>query len=251
MEKIMVIQSTKGQSIVRPPFFDRENYPYWKNKIELFIQANDYEVWRLIVNGPQIPMKMVDGRSMVKDESEWNIEDIKKAQLNAKALHTLFCALGPSEYNRVSMCASAKEAWDKLEVTHECTNQVKETRIGMLTLDYELFKMLSNESITKMFDRFTNIINGLKGLGKTYPNKEMVKKLLNSLPKSWEAKVTTIKESKDLNTLPLNELIGSLLTHEMKLMHGQESNKRVGIALKSTTLFYYLRFAQIVQGGCN
>ncbi|XVF86312.1 hypothetical protein PTKIN_Ptkin18bG0029500 [Pterospermum kingtungense] len=87
--------------------------------MKLFIQANDYEVWRLIVNGPQIPIKMVDGRSVVKDESEWNTEDIKKAQQNAKALHTLFSAIGTNEYNRVPMCASAKEAWDELEVTHE------------------------------------------------------------------------------------------------------------------------------------
>ncbi|MFQ6643498.1 hypothetical protein Gotur_017445 [Gossypium turneri] len=42
-----------------------------------------------------------------------------------------------------------------------------------------------------MFDRFTHIINGFKGLGKIYPKKKMVKKMLNSLTSSWEAKVTT------------------------------------------------------------
>ena len=54
----------------------------------------------------------------------------------------------------------------------------------MLTLNYELFKIKEEETIKEMLDRFTNIINGLKALGKAYPNKEMVKKLLNSLPKS-------------------------------------------------------------------
>ena len=73
-----------------------------------------------------------------------------------------------------------------------------------------------------MYNRFTTIINNLKGLGKTYANKEMVKKILNSLPKSWEVKVTTIEESKDPNTFPLDELVGSLLTHEMKIKNGQE-----------------------------
>ena len=48
-----------------------------------------------------------------------------------------------------------------------------------------------------MYNRFTTIINNLKGLGKTYANKEMMKKILNSLLKSWEANVTAIEESKD------------------------------------------------------
>ncbi|XVF77858.1 hypothetical protein PTKIN_Ptkin14bG0081000 [Pterospermum kingtungense] len=114
MAQNIVIQNTKGHSIVRLSFFNGENYSYWKNRMKLFIQANDYDVWRLIVNGHKIPMKVIGGRSVVKDESEWTTEDIKKAQLNAKALHTLFYALGPNEYNKVSMCANAIEAWDKL-----------------------------------------------------------------------------------------------------------------------------------------
>ena len=68
-----------------------------------------------------------------------------------------------------------------------------------------------------MYNRFTTIVNNLKGLGKAYGNKELVKKKLNSLLKSWEAKVTAIEESKDPNTFPMDELVGSLLTHEMKL----------------------------------
>ncbi|MBA0748006.1 hypothetical protein Gogos_004865 [Gossypium gossypioides] len=35
-----------------------------------------------------------------------------------------------------------------------------------------------------MSDHFSHIINGLKALGKIYSNKEMVKKMFNSLPTS-------------------------------------------------------------------
>ena len=47
------------------------------------------------------------------------------AQLNAKDMHTLICALGASEYTRVSLCENAKKIWEKLQVTHEGTNQDK------------------------------------------------------------------------------------------------------------------------------
>ena len=108
-------------------------------------------------------------------------------------------------------------------------------KIGMLAYEYELFTMQLEETILEMYNRFTIIINNLKGLRKTYANKEMVKKILNSLPKSWEAKVIAIEESKDPNTFPLDGLVGSLLTHEIKVKNGQKPTKKVDMAFKSTT----------------
>lgn len=49
--------------------------------------------------------------------------------------------------------------------------------------DYELFTMESFEFISEMFYKFTNIINALKSLGKSYTNDELVRKILRSLPK--------------------------------------------------------------------
>ncbi|KAK5802887.1 hypothetical protein PVK06_030515 [Gossypium arboreum] len=93
-------------------------------------------------------------------------------------MHTLFCALGLEEYIRVSSYSNAKEIWDKLEVTHEGTSQVKKFKVGILTLNYETFKMKLEEDIMAMSDRFTIIINGLKTYGKIYPNEEFVRKIL-------------------------------------------------------------------------
>ena len=42
----------EGKSIVRPPLFNGENYAYWKTRMRLFIQANDYDAWRVIVMAP-------------------------------------------------------------------------------------------------------------------------------------------------------------------------------------------------------
>ncbi|GAV59394.1 zf-CCHC domain-containing protein/UBN2 domain-containing protein [Cephalotus follicularis] len=69
--------------------------------------------------------------------------------------------------------------WDRLEVTYEATNQVKEAKISMLVHDYEMFTMNENEDIKSTFSRFTNIINALQALDKTYSNSEMVRKILS------------------------------------------------------------------------
>ncbi|GAV74100.1 UBN2 domain-containing protein [Cephalotus follicularis] len=126
--------------------------------------------------------------------------------------------------------------WDLLEVTYEGTNQVKESKISMLVHEYELFLMHDNESISDMFTRFTTIINSFKNLGKSYPNQELLRKILKCLPKSWTPKVTAIEKAKDLSTLPLEQLLGSLMTHEttMKNHEHVEVKKKKTIALRAS-----------------
>ena len=105
----------------------------------------------------------------------------------------------------------------------------------MLVHKYELFQIEQNETITSIFTCFTDIINCLKSLGRTYTNSDIVKKILRSLPRTWEAKVTTIQEAKDLNTLSLEELLRSLMTHELMIQQKseEESKMKRTIALKA------------------
>ncbi|GAV87637.1 UBN2 domain-containing protein, partial [Cephalotus follicularis] len=95
--------------------------------------------------------------------------------------------------------------------------------------------MLDNENISSMYARFNDIINALKGLGKVYTNHELVSRILRCLPKSWEAKVTAIEEAKDLSTLPLEDLLGSLMTHELRMSdQARNEPKKKTIALKAS-----------------
>ncbi|KAL4271354.1 hypothetical protein GQ457_13G015330 [Hibiscus cannabinus] len=68
------------------------------------------------------------------------------------------------------------EVWDKLEVIHEGTKDVKETKISLLNLEYENFKMKSNKDIKIMFDQFSAIVNQLKGFGKEISEDKLVQK---------------------------------------------------------------------------
>ena len=92
------------------------------------------------------------------------------------------------------------------------------------------------ESIVGMFSRFMVIVNEVEALGKTNTKVEKVMKILMSLPKKWETKVTVIQEANDVTKLPFEELIGSLMTHEIKLNNHQrvEENKK-NIAFKAST----------------
>ncbi|TYK29857.1 zf-CCHC domain-containing protein/UBN2 domain-containing protein [Cucumis melo var. makuwa] len=63
----------------------------------------------------------------------------------------------------------------------------------------------------------------------------LLKKNSKVLPKTWEAKVTSIQEAKDLTKLPVEELIGLLMTHEiiMKEHLEDESKKKKSITLRT------------------
>ncbi|GAV68377.1 UBN2 domain-containing protein, partial [Cephalotus follicularis] len=122
-------------------------------------------------------------------------------------------------------------------VTYEGTNQVKEAKISMLVHEYEMFNMYNNEDIKTMFTRFTNVTNALQALDKVYTNSEMVRKVLKCLPKAWIPKVTAMKEAKVLNTFPLEDLLRSLMTHDLSILKSDdeeemERKKKKIIALK-------------------
>ncbi|KAH9649857.1 hypothetical protein KPL70_026141 [Citrus sinensis] len=175
------------------------------------------------------------GDDIPKPSSQWSELEKRKMSLNSKAMNDLFCALDKKEFYRVSSCESAQEIWNKLEVVYEGTNQVKESKISRYTRQYELFQMEQNENVYSMYTRFTDIVNTLGALRKTFSNSEKVKKIIRSLTKEWRPKRTAIEEAKDLNTLPLDDLIGSFISYEEDLAaeKGHEEKKK-SIALKAS-----------------
>ena len=143
-------------------------------------------------------------------------------QNNAKAKKILICGIGPDEYNRISSCQGAKAIWETLQTVHEGTTQVKMSKIDSLNRQYELFRIAQGEAIQDMHTRFTSIINEMYSLGEIVPNKKAVRKLLSVLHETWESKVEAINEARDLDTLAMDELIGNLITYELKKNQEQE-----------------------------
>ncbi|OMO50151.1 hypothetical protein CCACVL1_30598 [Corchorus capsularis] len=160
-------------------------------------------------------------------------EEIKPHEKDlVEAINTLHCALNDTEFNRVSTCTTAKEIWEKLRVRHEGTSQVKQSKINMLQYEYETFKMVLEETMTSLIDRFSSITNRLSHLGKNIPEGERVKKLLRALPKSWNPLTTAIRQARDLNETSFDEICCSLLTHEVELRRCEDDEKKMAAEKK-------------------
>ena len=76
-------------------------------------------------------------------------------------------------------------------------------------------------------------MNSAFNLGETILEPKIVRKVLRSLPKRFHAKITGIKESKDIDKIPLTELVGNLQTYELGLTRISKSGKSKSMALKA------------------
>ena len=79
-----------------------------------------------------------------------------------------------------------------------------------LTTSFEEIKMEEDESFDKFYVKLKDIVNSVFNLGETIPEPKIVINVLRSLPERFHAKITTIEESKDIDKIPLIELVGNL-----------------------------------------
>ena len=60
-----------------------------------------------------------------------------------------------------------------------------------------------------------------------------MRKVLRSLPKRFHAKITVIEESKDIDKIPLTELVGNLQTYKLGLTRIGKKGKGNSMTLKA------------------
>ena len=93
--------------------------------------------------------------------------------------------------------------------------------------------MEEDESFDELYAKLKDIVNLAFNLGETILEPEIVRKVLRSLPERFHAKIIAIEESKDIDKIPLIELVGNLQTYELGLTRIGKSGKGKSMALKA------------------
>ena len=96
-----------------------------------------------------------------------------------------------------------------METTYEGTKMVKDTKLQILTTQFEELKISEDESFDLFYGKLNEKVNGKLNLGEKTKDSKVVRKILRSLPESFQAKVTGIEESKDLDEIKVQELVSS------------------------------------------
>ena len=93
--------------------------------------------------------------------------------------------------------------------------------------------MKENESFDEFYAKLKDIVNSVFNFGETILKPKIVRKVLRFLLERFHAKITTIEDSKDIDKIPLTELVGNLQTYELGLTRIGKSSKSKSMALKA------------------
>ncbi|XP_014623180.1 uncharacterized protein [Glycine max] len=118
-----------------------------------------------------------------------------------------------------------KEAWDVLATTYAGDKQTKKVRLMALRRQLGLLQMESNEMVAKFVNRLVILANQMKSCGEVVTDSMKVEKVLAGLTPNIDHIVSAIEQSKDLETLKLEQLLGSLEAHELKMKNTEGIKK--------------------------
>jgi len=113
-----------------------------------------------------------------------------------KALYLIYQGLNDDAFEKVLKAKSVKEAWEKFQTLYKGIDPVK--KVCLQTL------------------RAIMVTNQLKRNGEKLDDVKIMEKILRSLDPKYEHIVTIIEETRDLEAMTIEQLLGSLQAYEEK-----------------------------------
>ncbi|KAL8109237.1 hypothetical protein AgCh_025365 [Apium graveolens] len=235
-EETQKTQTHSRYETIRVPILRPSEYPIWKVKMAMFLEATDPEYLDRINEGPHKPTKLsvvvVDqpAKTIPKEKGEYTAEDISSIAKDAKddiaivrfrinpfiivyyQLNDFFIRRCRKMMLQIAGdlrkdTETAKEIWEALETRCQGTDTIKKNMRTILTQEYEYFDSKDDESLTDLYDS-----------------------------SSWKLgfEVYYIRDNYDLTETTLDEIYGMLKTYELEMdqrskRHGRKSRT---VALK-------------------
>ena len=170
----------EGFRTARPPFFNGDDFRYWKGRMECFLKTQ-VEMWIVIQTGFDLPTNE-QGEALGCER--WTTSMKRQIEADAKATQILQCGLSKEELNRVGPFISAKDLWDKLTELHEGTSDTKVCKRDFILNKLFNLKMQENESASQLHARIQNILNGLYSICQKVENRDIIRYALNAFPRT-------------------------------------------------------------------
>lgn len=122
-----------------------------------------------------------------------------------------------SIFSRIAITTSAQEAWSTLKTEYQGSVRVIGVKLQFLRRDFESASMKNNETVQEYLAKIYSIVSQMRTYGDAIADKTVVGMILKSLTTKFDHVVAAIEESKDLTSYSVDELMGSLQTHEVRI----------------------------------
>ncbi|XP_039135695.1 uncharacterized protein LOC120273112 [Dioscorea cayenensis subsp. rotundata] len=212
--------SSAGSSQINVPPFNGDGYNLWSLKMETILLSRD--LWGMVEKG-------------YNEEEEDEHKRMEYIKRNAKALCLIQQALDAKVLIRLSQTRNAKKAWDILKGEYQgCTKNVA-AQLHSHRQDFENTRMKTEEKVQDYISRVLTVVYHIRALGDELGDPAVVRKILRSLTPRFSHVVSSIIESKDLSSLTIEELSGSLIGHEGRLDVEQDHTEDKALYIKGAS----------------
>ncbi|GJZ51223.1 zinc finger, CCHC-type containing protein [Tanacetum coccineum] len=195
--------STTNTPQFQCPLLKPSNYSLWAIRMQIILEANG--LWEMI------------------EPNDKTIEDNRK---DKTAIAFLYQALPEEQLLQITKHKTAKEIWTALKTKHVGEERVQQARLQTLKSEFELLHMKEDETIDTFTAKLSTLANKAAGLGHTFDDSTLVRKLLNAVPDRYLQIVASIEQYSDLGEMSLEEAIGRLKAYEerIKFKKGKQVN---------------------------
>ena len=169
----------------------KTNYLVWAMQMQVHLEA--YGLWEAI-KSDAVPRK--------KDR---------------QALLVIFGALSEDIVAQLDIFKTAKETWEFLKTRHMGAACVIKARVQALQREFENMFVGEEEYVVDFVGKISQVATQLRSLGEKIDDGVLVAKLLRAAPEKFDAITSSIEQFGDMDSMSLEEAIGSLKIYKEKL----------------------------------
>jgi len=178
------------------PAFEGKNFDQWIVKMKVIFRFQD--VVEAVNEG--IPALVANATDVQQATHKY----LKKK--DGKAMFLMHHSISNEIFEKIMHYESAKETWDALEKLYAGDGKLKKVRLQALRRQYEVLTMEEDETVSQYFDKIINLTNQMTRNGETFTDVMKVEKVLKTLTSRFDHIVVALEESKDLDSMKIEEL---------------------------------------------
>ncbi|XP_070033022.1 uncharacterized protein [Nicotiana tomentosiformis] len=194
--------ANNGMLSFQYPRLTKDNYEKWCLRMKAILGSQD--VWKIVDRGYA---KFDNEEALAQNEKDVLAKIRKKDQQAHTLIHQ---CLDNAMFEKVADATTSKEAWEILQNSLQGVDKVRKVKLQTLRVDFEVLKMKESKCISDYCSKVKAVVNQLRRYGDDIKDVHVVKKILRTLTPKFDFVVCAIEESKDLDSMMVEQLEGSL-----------------------------------------